>query len=480
MPLSTVWTVLLMGCAADRALPDDVVVDRAVPWIKARGPLDEDIGAIGPWRPARAIVHLHSPWSHDACDGEGLVDGVPNPTCLQDLRDGLCAAGVDVAFGTDHPSYAADQEYDDLLYCHEDGCAVGAAGEGDRVAWVDDEARGLLVACDTARSPLWLPGFEGGLMPVGLHHHAAEDEAGRDAAYRSETAEAIAPLQAAGATVLQAHTEQRALSYLESLVASGLTGVEIFNLHAMFDPDIRSEYLGLEGLGWISDLGPFINPESTAEPDLAFLAVLMEQAPSLATFDALQALGPVVGVAGTDAHENVLPSLMRDGERADSYRRMLSWFFNVLLVDPAAERLDGYTAGPDAYAEALAAGRLYVAFEVLGVPDGFDFYLEDEGGGRWDMGAVAPEGTLHVGCPKLSPASPRGQEDPEISVSILRNGYPWQAGCGDFPADGPAVYRVSATLIPNHLRDFLGDDPEPWLHSYPWILSNPIHVDPGA
>src|SRR5690606_32970693 len=52
---------------------------------------------------ARAIVHLHSPLSHDACDGMGWADGaLADEACLASLRDALCALRVDVAMLTDH------------------------------------------------------------------------------------------------------------------------------------------------------------------------------------------------------------------------------------------------------------------------------------------------------------------------------------------------------------------------------------------
>jgi hypothetical protein len=42
--------------------------------------------------------------------------------------------------------------------------------------------------------------------------------------------------------------------------------------------------------------------------------------------------------------------------------------------------------------------------------------------------------------------------------------------------DGPGAYRVRFDVVPHHLRPFLGDDPAPWLISYPWIYTNPIRL----
>src|SRR5690606_22674298 len=102
-----------------------------------------------------------------------------------------------------------------------------------------------------------------------------------------------------------------------------------------------------------------------------FLAVLQHQPPSLAAFDALLARGPIVGTGGTDAHQNVLNYDLADGERGDSYRRMLRWFSNVLLTDGIE---------PADYQAALEAGRNYVVFEALGTPVDFTVWFEGASG----------------------------------------------------------------------------------------------------
>ncbi len=71
-------------------------------------------------RPIRVIAHLHSHWSHDACDGNPQPDGVPDEACYQDLRRGLCTDRIDVAFLSDHPTHATETDYETLLL-HRDG-----------------------------------------------------------------------------------------------------------------------------------------------------------------------------------------------------------------------------------------------------------------------------------------------------------------------------------------------------------------------
>lgn len=462
----------LSGCAAEAVNgagngKDSQAPDGPIPWSGALRPTGDELSPLRGLQPRRSIIHLHSPWSHDACDGEGTdAEGAPNLSCLADLRAGLCSTAVDLAFLTDHPAHAGEQPWEDLFY--------DEAGD-ERIPGDDGQTIATRVPCGAPNDDhrvLWMPGIEDELMPVSLKVHAGADAAENDRLYNGFDAEAIAADVAAGSTVLLAHTEQRDPAVLASLIDVGLQGVELFNLHAMFDPDIRADYLGLDQMGWLADVAPFTSESGTAEPDLLFLAVLQQQDISIETWDGLNAIRPVVGTAGTDAHQNVLPILLRDGERGDSYRRMLRWFSNMVLVESGEPT-------PATAQAALEAGRLYVAFEVLGTPETVDFHLEGPDGAVTEMGSIATGlGTLHVGCPTLAPSAPRGEEAPEISVSVFRDGELWQEGCGDFEVTQSGVYRMRATMIPYHLRDFLGEAPDVWLHEYPWIYTNPLHVAP--
>lgn len=448
--------LLLLACT-------DAPIDSApltVPWSSGLARLDAQLG---PWRARRGIAHLHSPYSHDACDGAGLIDGAPNEPCLADLREALCSTAQDFAFVTDHPAYMAYQPFEDLLLTR---------GEDERVDR-DGAPIANVMVCEDGGRTLWMPGFEDELMPLGLERHADGDEAARESAYNRYSAEAVGALGEQGGLVFLAHPESRDRDEMLALQSAGLTGMEAFNLHAMVDPDIRGPYLGLDPWGWTTAIAPFTHPDSTSEPDLLFLAFFEEQSPTLAHWDAMSAArvgGPTPAIGGTDAHQNVLDLELRDGERVDSYRRMIRWFDNWVLVDPAAASDD-----PAALKAGLAAGRSLVVFEVLGTPDGLDIYLESEGQ-RYEMGADAPAGTLHVDCPKLAAGSPRGEENPEVSARIFRDGVQVAEGCGAHPAELPGVYRATVDIVPRHLAPFLAEAPELAERAFPWIYGNPIRV----
>lgn len=448
----------LVACGAtDAEAPTDVSTE--VAWDPGLPRLSAELAPLRGRVHRRAVIHLHSPFSHDACDSHGFDEatGTIDTACRDHLRAALCTTHYDAAFVTDHPDFMARQPFGDLFH----------AQPGD--TWIEPDVA-LGVQCPDGHRVTWRPGFEDELMPVGLRHHVGDDLDARHTLYNQYDADAVRALSEAGAAVMVAHTEQRDVEQLKVLQDAGLTGIEVFNLHAMFAPNIRPEYLGLDPLGWIADIGPFTASDTELEPDLLFLGVLQSQPPSLAKWDALLARGPMVGIAGTDAHENVMPGELADDERMDSYRRMLRWFSTILLAD-------GDSPADDE--AALRAGRAFVAFEVLGTPSGFDFHLES-GDAVVEMGGQGGTGTLVVACPTLSRSSPKGVETPEISVSILRDGAPWQTGCGRFPVTEAGVYRAEVTIVPEHLRRFLASEADRYVKPYPWIYGNAIRVvDPS-
>ncbi|MGC6493728.1 MAG: hypothetical protein ACON5B_12915 [Myxococcota bacterium] len=402
----------------------------------------------------RTAIHVHSPYSHDACDGQGWQPDGLNEACHADLYRAFCSVRLDAAMLTDHPDYGDTVPLQERLLA------------GAEMVMRDGSWWGGSWACDGAPHDVWVTtGFEDTLMPVGLRTEVSPDEARRHDLLNRDDDVAFEAMRAGQGTVMLAHTEGRDLETLFEYQDRGLQGVEVFNVHAAFSPDIREEDLGLEPFGWAEGIGPFVQQQPGLEPDLLFLSVLEAQTPSLERFDALLARGPMMPTLGSDAHQNVLPTLLSDGERVDSYRRTLrfgtTWFL-------AGER------SPQGLDEAVAAGRSHVVFELLGTPRGFDLALETAGT-FVEVGGTGGPGTLVVGCPLLADGSPRGEEDPEIAVRVFRDGELWAAGCGRHPV-GPGVYRVEVHQVPHHLRPFLGDVADLLIVSRPWIISGAVHV----
>ncbi len=404
----------------------------------------------------RGIIHLHSPWSHDACDG-AYEDGESIEACLDDFRAAICTNSLDFVFVTDHPSYAAYKSIEQLLWFEGD----------DTMLYEDGNPVANEMVCPEGQTPIYMPGFEDALMPVGVTRHFSDDLDERHELYNNYDGETVEALTEMGAVVLVAHTEHRDLQVLSGLAEHGLAGVEMFNLHAMVDPNKRSEDLGLDPTSWLTDAAPFTSPDGTAEPDLMFLAFYQEQAVSVEIWDDLSALGATVGVAGTDAHQNVIDLKLRDGERLDSYRRMIRWFSNWLLVKEDT---------PTGYREALSSGRAYAVFEALGTPVGMDVSVLSDGervevGGEGKVGDV-----MTVICPILSYDSPQGLNHPTIEAVIYRDSVELVRGCGEHILVDAGVYRVVFEITPHHLAGFMGEVADSFVRPFPWIYANPFRV----
>lgn len=425
--------------------------------------------------PVRGIVHLHSPYSHDACDGQPRdASGALDESCLTSLRGALCTTRIDYAALTDHHDTMADEELPALFAMRGD----------DQPVFRGAEQIASRIACDDGHEVLVTVGAENALMPIFLDRHVAGTASERHATYMAADAAAAAAFRDAGGLVWIPHTESQPLDRLRALQPDGL---EIYNLHANLDPAIRRDHLGLDPRGAIdaaaefSDSGP-----RTPEPDLALLAFLSPNQPALDTWHALLADGHRVAVtAGSDAHENVLPLPLADGERGDSYRRVLRWFGNIALVEDPRDiaQIEG----------ALADGRTFVVFELLGTPEGFDVRAVTPIGTTIELGGTVPPGTgaqLVIDVPRvrdldLALPAPTIRVnvywiDPAGPVLRVASGDGITTGDGQVRAHigAPGAYRVEVTIVPSHLGPYLGDLGPAYAEAeLPWIYTSPFYVE---
>jgi len=424
-----------------------------------------DSSAMGGWRglvPARGIVHLHSPYSHDACDNMPRdAQGVPNEPCLQDLREALCIDHIDFAALTDHDDTMADEDFPTLFSMRDTDEAV-LDGTGQQIA--------SRMTCDDGHKVTITVGGENDIMPVMLHHHVPGDATQRHATYNGVDTAAVQAFRDAGGLAWIAHTEQHDIAQLRALQPDGL---EVYNLHANIDPNIRSMYLGLDSAGAIQAAAQFAdtNP-GHPEPDLALLSFLTPSQPAIDRWNQVLADGRhVPATAGSDAHENAIPIMLADGERGDSYRRVLRWFSNVVLVTDPQD--------PAQVEAALAKGRLFAVFEMLGTPEGLDIHA-----GTGELGDTVPAGTmLEIAVPhvrNLDTSLPA----PTIVATVYRidaTGATVAAtGSGptlEVPMTTAGAYRVEITMVPHHLGPYLADlGPAAAEQTMPWIYASPIYA----
>ena len=449
----------LMGCTGEDVRPAAPSLPRA--WQKLSPP-STSLGNLRKFVTARGIIHSHSPYSHDGCDGEGLdVNGQPNAMCVAHLRQGMCDAAEDFVFLTDHAANMASAEMDKLLFIQP----------GDEpLKDADGAPLANFIPCANDRRVLLMTGNENTLMSVGIEKHVPGDLKTRKSTYEGDGAATVDAMHGVGALVFLAHTESRTPDYLKTIPVDG---VEIFNIHAAIDPDIRRDYLGLDAYAAGASILPFTRQDDEGpQPDLAILGFLQYLPQYGQLWDPMLAERNVTGSVGTDVHENSFPGMMRDGERGDSFRRLMRWISNVALVD-------GVIA-PSTVKAAIKAGRSYVAFEILGVPAGFDFHVEDAGNIIEMGGQAKPGSSIVAQAPKVWDLDP-AVEAPMITMKLLRiaNGSTTSIAEGsDIRIDGAeaGVYRVEVMMTPNHLKPYLGETPDTYVREYPWVLSNAIRI----
>jgi hypothetical protein len=453
-------TTATTGAPLDPCEGDEIADGEVVAWDRGQPTIGGcEIRGV---RDYRAIIHLHSPHSHDACDGEPQPGGVLDEDCLQDLRDALCTTRIDVAFLSDHPAHAEEATIEEM-----------ALHRGDDELVKDGEGRvvGNWLNCANGHRALLIPGVESGsMMPLGLHAHPPAGT------YGESSPETFAAAKAAGAALWVAHTEGRDVDELATL---GLDGIEFYQLHANLDPEIREEDLGLDANGFLADTLPFFYPvgDDAPQPDLASVAFVVPNEPSIVALETLGQGQRLTISAGTDAHQNVASTVITDGERVDSYRRMMRWFNNRL-------RIDGELSVASAKA-ALTGGRNHIVFESFGTPQGFDLYA-DAGGAITEMGAevtLTPGLRIEATLPRLDRRSPQSTRAPAIRGVLYRADgdgrsvvAEWDEGALSQPVDAPGVYRVEVLMTPRHLDVHLGSSAALAEVEKPWIYSGAIFV----
>lgn len=425
---------------------------------------------------ARTIVHAHSPYSYDACDKKGLIDGQPNLECLGHLREALCQNSIDAIFLSDHPEEMDRYSIEELLLKKEgDNLIVN----GSSLPYANS-----MSGCEKGYRPLIFAGFESKFLALGMTQHLSADQAVRRQKYNEESLSVRNELATTSeAIVLIPHTESRSDSVLQAVQPDG---IEIYNVHANLDPKIRKTSLGVPPFQPVSKLLMYAtDPYDKLDPDYSFLHFLEVFPVYASKWNAVLAAGlKVAGWGGSDNHENTLPQKASDGERIDSHRRMTRLVTNHLLLS---------SIDPPSVKSSLKSGRGYVVFEGLGTPNGFDFRgvqaaTTIEMGGTISMAGGAA--TIEFKMPELYLGSSKIKDSPVFEVRLKRvtssgteETLLVNSGA-NFSFSLPTVaaastsYRVEIDIVPLHLYGVLRTYRELARKTFPWLRSNPIYVQP--
>ena len=421
---------------------------------------------------ARTTTHFHSPISWDACDKNGLPDGVtPDPTCLADLKNALCKNKIDFMFLTDHPDHMTGFEFNQLL----------VPGPSDTLLYSGGVPYANQVGgCDGGFTPTVFPGFEGRLMALGMMNHVDPDPAVRGPMYTGETLDTRNKLRdVSGALVAIPHTESRTVSYMQALSPDA---IEIYNFHANVDPKIRKTDLheppfqDLPGI-----LTYLIDPYHELNADFMFMNFFNVNQIYFDDWDQLIAGGlKVTGIGGSDSHENVFKTTAADGERLDGHRRIARFMSNHYLVN---------SMDPASIKDAIKKGRGWVVIEGLGSPQGMDFYatVASTTIGVGETGPLSGgNAVITVKAPTLYNRSPRGTGIPIIRLElrkVMSDGTDMVVARSigsdiQYATATPGAYRAEIYITPRHLEPFLGDFSDNADKEFRWIITNHLYLDP--
>ncbi len=412
----------------------------------------------------RAIIHAHSVHSHDACDNHPYVDGGPNEPCLQSFRSAVCRTRIDVIFLTEHDGLMATVPFETVLQMRP----------GDEPVMEGGQLVGSRIACPDGHRVLLLPGAENDIMPIALRRHPDLLNGSLADAYNANDPAAARRFREAGALVAIPHVEQRSIELLRALEPDV---VELYNVHANLDPRIAGPFLNYNVGPALADILRFQRTGTGLDPEMLFMVFFQESTNDLGKWATLLAEGRrIPAVAASDAHENVLPVPLTDGERGDSYRRVFRWFSNQLWVRGELTR--------ESAVEALRESRVFVTFEAFGTPVGFT-YTAQTGERTREIGEelmLSEAPVLRATRPRVNALDP-SLPTPTMRVRLLRaerSGQWTEVAASDtgdvsYTPTAAGAYRAEVRITPRHVQPYL-PGLERLMREVPWVYSSPIYV----
>ncbi|MBT3584584.1 MAG: hypothetical protein HN509_06740 [Halobacteriovoraceae bacterium] len=413
----------------------------------------------------RSLIHMHSVFSHDACDGKPQTtneDGTIqiNQKCLDQFKAALCGHHIDVIFLTEHRTHMAHTDFNNVLRHYQlDSYLI----DGPQMI-------GGEISCPDFHQVKLFPGAENALMPLGLKTHPKLlPGLNMESTYGNLSPAASQNFKDAGALVGIPHLENERYS-IERILKIDPDYLEIYNIHANIE-QIYIKFNPIKIGAFLARLTGFLlNP--LVKTDLAYLSFLKETKASMRKWAQLVAHKRFPGIMGSDIHRNVLKLRMKDGDRFDSHRRMIRWFSNYIYVTGEVTR--------ESIMKSISEGRNMGVFEIFGSPNGFEFKATKPNGEVIEMGAETnfvkgtvltvrlPDNRPKYAVPYIKKATSRGwvkvakgKRKKDILTYVVKE---------------PGVFKVDIRLRPLHMTRYMITKIGHLLRRYPWIYSNPIYL----
>lgn len=229
-------------------------------------------------------------------------------------------------------------------------------------------------------------------------------------------------------------------------VPSEMNGIELFNL----EESTRVHNNLYSWVNWIY--------HSLTIPEMFFFQVWEIDETRMETWDSLLGYRHLTGIAGVDAHQNLGLILQTSAGKeihriqVDPYELSMKIVSNHLMLPPGSEVTE------QTVVEALRKGSSYICFEMLGNPEGFAFYAENESG-RFPPGSTTGRDSV------LKMTSPF-----PVLFRIIWEGNTFKELKGTsftVPVELKGFYRLEVYLV----------DPPYMIEGKPWIITNPVFVE---
>lgn len=464
------------------------------------------------YQEVRGVMHVHSAFSHDACDEQGLSGTTPNAACVAALREAPCKVGLQFVGLTDHPAHMREFTPKELL--------LFDAAKGDElVLGADGSPVGNKVKCANGQSVLFTFGYESThTLPIALERQPTLYEAYTNDRTPAQITALVSDLKAAGAVVGLAHSEEADMP-ADLIVQGGADVMEWYNPHGNFKTVFGGDKLGgnvSEVFSLVRGIDDFLKGSTSgAHPDLIYLRILPSwPKEGFDKWRTVQRSRHVPGILGSDVHQNVSVDpvckgtvqqalcqglaggrlaalallaaggqlIMSDNQRMDSYERIMRWLHNRILVDEVS---------PKAIADALRNGRSYGLFSVFGEPVDFSFVGRRDNDVRTMGEEMKAPAALQVRVPQ--PRSIVGgatfdaaqAAKAELRVVLFRtdaSGTTEVARTNTigstlaFDAKDPGSYHIEIWVKPKHLTSALGGQSGLADAEYLWLITNPLRV----
>jgi len=411
------------------------------------------------------------------------------------------------------------------------------AVKGDKLVQHNNQPIASLMKCPGGHQVLISAGFEAKhMMPLGLHRQLTEDKyygGVDDQDPMTWINEQVKALKDHGAVVSMVHSEEKDIS-ASTIDKGGFEVMEWYNIHANFSVILDKDIIKLDIeniprltslLTTLVNLKDFLlGTTNGPHPDLIYLTILNSLPWS--GFEKWQQVvksRPITGVLGSDIHQNVsidasicngpigqlacttainlvadslgikIPAIvsqllisggkivLSDGDRIDSYQRLMRWMENRTLVDQQDQLK---------VQQALREGRNYGVFTIFGDPQGFSFtannaattyQLGDKPTAPVTFNVIAPKPRFVAGPPFTTTEALSAK----IRLKFIRiddQGMKIVSEVDSFQnifqtqITKPGAYYVELWIKPTHLLTALGTVKALADKEYLWVITNPIYL----